>query len=119
MHRASALESLAPHLPEALRKDVLAEALSAAQAIQDERSRASALRSLAPHLQSWAKGELNTALWAAIETLGVLSKYPRPAFLGNLSILIPFWMALVPEEEQEIFAEEIFKAVRYVKKWWP
>ena len=48
--RAQALTRLAPHLPEADRPAVLAQALTAATAISDDSSRAQALTRLAPHL---------------------------------------------------------------------
>jgi len=48
--RADVLDALAPHLPLALRAEVLSEALTVARTIEDSSARAQVLSALVPHL---------------------------------------------------------------------
>ena len=49
-YRAGALSTLAPHLPETLKEEVLSEALTAARAFDDGYARAQVLIEMTPHL---------------------------------------------------------------------
>ncbi|MGB0383607.1 MAG: AAA family ATPase [Ardenticatenaceae bacterium] len=111
--RAKALAGLAPHLP----LDLLSSALQRARAIQDEESRVKALAGLAPHLPAWAQTELGAARIALQDTLRDCSAYPRPEFLNDLHVLMPFTLA-VAGEEVEAVAEGIFRAIQEVCAWW-
>ena len=55
--RADVLDALAPHLPLALRAEVLSEALTVARTIKDSSARAQVLSALAPHLPSALRAE--------------------------------------------------------------
>ena len=113
--RAFALSALAPHLPQAL----LAEALTAARAITYKGDRTKALSALAPQCvplvqQNWFEGY---RLW--YETVEVLAISPRPVFLGDLQVLMPFTLALVKEDERSAVAQKIAQAIIAVGKWLP
>jgi hypothetical protein len=70
---------LAVHLPPEQRAQVLSEALTAAQAIDDESNRASALSALAPHL---LPEQLSQALKAS---LAISEDSPRASALSALA----------------------------------
>ena len=90
--RCSAFISVLPHLPETQRPGVLADALTAARAISDDKYRAQALGVLAPHLpESQRPGVLADALtaaqaishdWSQAEVLGELAPHLPPEQLS-------------------------------------
>jgi len=79
-----ALATLVPHMPEALRRDVLTEALAAIRAIEYEPSRATALSYLAPHLPEELLGEamdiartIERDYWHATTLADLISHLPE------------------------------------------
>jgi hypothetical protein len=116
--RAWALSALAPHLPEAQQSAVLTEALAATRGIRNESDRTDALSALAPHLTAWSRKFPETAYLEWTRTLHQLSSRPRPQFLYDIQILMPFTLALADEEASQA-AAGIFHALRDVCAWWP
>jgi predicted urease superfamily metal-dependent hydrolase len=96
--RASALASLAPHLPREQKVKTLAEALDAAKAIGNEGARASALASLVPHLPS----ELLAEALDAAKAIG--NEGARASALASLAPHLP------PEQKVKTLAEALAAA---------
>ncbi len=112
--KTESLGELASYLPEAQRSKVrkmLAEALTAVQAIEEKGDRAEALGKLAPHLPE-ALAQLYT-LWD--ETLPALANRTRSELLSAIHALVPVIYALGGEKA----IVETFHAIQDVGRWWP
>src|SRR5262245_57338710 len=142
--RARALLALAPYVPEALRAEVLGDALAAAQVLEHEFIWARVLVALAPHLP---KAVLGDALAAAqelehessraevlsalsprlmtlshsslhvlwSETLHALALRSRRHLMADLQALAPVMLAL---GGTQVLAE-VAQAIHDVGRWWP
>lgn len=100
--RVRALGGLAPYLPPELGAEVLSEALTAAQNIEDSSDRARALGGLAPHLPPEL---LSEALAAA---RNIEDNFDRARALGGLALHLP------PELGAEVLSEAL-AAARNIK----
>jgi hypothetical protein len=91
---------------------LLGEALEAARAIGDERSRSEALAALAPRLAELPSATLYP-LWS--KTIRLSATRTREGLLGDLCPLVPVLAALGGTEE----VVETFRAIQDVGRWWP
>jgi len=106
-----ALTGLASHISEK-------EALMIACSIEKANFRANVLRNLVDRFNDWPQQAPNLAYHTWIETLPVLAARPRPQFLQDLAVLMPFILALAGDEAPQA-AEGIFHAIQEVCAWWP
>ena len=107
-----ALSGLAPYLDEALKEQVLQEALEVARAIEDERARAKVLSKLASHLVNLPFTTLYT-LWC--ETLLILATRRRSDLLADIGALSPVIVKLGGDK----VIREIARGILDVGRWWP
>ena len=52
-------------------------------------------------------------------SLRALSAWPWPIFLQDLRALLPFLLALVPEQHRPYAAASTFRALQDISRWWP
>jgi hypothetical protein len=106
--RVRALSNLAPYLP----TELATSALDNARMLETERSRLSALSRLDAHLATHHSSHGRTHWHTTIRTLAARG---RPAFLSDLTALMPWLAALATPEE----LTDIAIAIRDVTRCWP
>ncbi len=109
-YRAGALSTLAPHLPETLKEEVLSKTLNAVRAIDEEYDRAQALSGLVPFLVSLSSHTL-FQLWRT--TLRLATRRTRANLLSDIQSLVPVIAAL---GRQDIMPE-VFHSIQDVGTW--
>ena len=116
---AAALRKFVSRLSNIEQGIVLREAvISIAESIWVSSSRADKLKTLASPLSIWASQQPKESHSTFAEVLSILAVRPRPEFINDLAILMPFILALAGDEAPEA-AEGIFHAIQEVCGWWP
>jgi hypothetical protein len=115
----SLLRDLVPNLPQAL----IAQALNLAITIRDtdyrEQPRAYTLAVIAPVLCGWAQAQPEAAVSAWGMALPELALHQRRNLLGDLQALAPFWVSLVPPDQQPSVVTAVSQAIQAICRWWP